>query len=135
MTKISVKTGDETSAESDAVADVRICDGLGTCCSTLGLNNAGNDRQKGLTDVYSSSYLLSNCSEVGQLRHAFTFLHFFLSRPLILLATGLLSWKWRTMRGRTTHGTSTGSEFRQRMLTSTARWVLGCNVVKTSTPP
>ena len=64
MTKISVKTGDEASAETDAVADVQICDGLGTCCKTLELNNAGNDRQKGLTDVYSGSYLLSDCSQV-----------------------------------------------------------------------
>ena len=57
MTKISVKTGDEASAETDAVADVHIWDGLGTCCRTLGLENAGNDRQKGLTDVYSGSLL------------------------------------------------------------------------------
>ena len=63
VTKISVKTGNQSSAESDAVADLQICDGFGACCQTLGLDNAGNDRQRGQTDVYSGS-LLSNCSEV-----------------------------------------------------------------------
>ena len=58
-----MKTGDQSTAESDTVADMEICDGLGTCCQTLGLNNAGNDRQKGQIDVYSG-YLLSNCSQV-----------------------------------------------------------------------
>ena len=63
MTEISVKTGDESSAGSDAVADLKICDGLGNCCQTLGLDNHGNDREKGQIDVYSG-YLLSNCSQV-----------------------------------------------------------------------
>jgi len=63
VNKISVKTGNEASGETDAVADVKICDGLGACCRTLGLNNAGNDRKSGATDVYSDPYYLSNCSE------------------------------------------------------------------------
>ena len=42
VTKISVKTGNQSSAESDAVADLQICDGFGACCQTLGLDNAGN---------------------------------------------------------------------------------------------
>ena len=69
VTEISVKTGAESSAESDAVADVEICDGLGNCCQTLGLDNHGNDRQKGQIDVYSG-YLLSDCSQV---RHVIAF--------------------------------------------------------------
>ena len=90
MTKISVKTGDEASAETDAVPDVQICDGLGTCCKTLGLDNAGNDRQKGLTDVYSGS-LLSDCSQVRCI-FANSYVKFlFCSLFSIPLATGLLS--------------------------------------------
>ena len=63
VTEISVKTGDESSAGTDAGADLEICDGLGNCCQTLGLDNHGNDREKGQIDVYSGS-LLSNCSQV-----------------------------------------------------------------------
>ena len=59
-----MKTGDERTAETDAVADVQICDGLGTCCQTEELNNNGNDRQSGAVDVYSGQYYLSNCSQV-----------------------------------------------------------------------
>ena len=55
VTEISVKTGDESSAGTDAGADLEICDGLGNCCQTLGLGNHGHDRQKGQIDVNSGS--------------------------------------------------------------------------------
>ena len=91
VTKISVKTGDEPDAESDAVANLEICDNLGTCCQTLGLDNHGNDRQKGKTDVYSG-YLLSDCSQVRiSLLFDVVFPLSSLSVPLILLVNGPLS--------------------------------------------
>ena len=70
MTRISVKTGDESYAASDAVTDLKICDGLGACCRTLGLDNSGNDRGSGQTDFYSGS-LLANCSQVRKILHMF----------------------------------------------------------------
>ena len=61
--KISIKTGTETRSGSDAVATMKICDGDNNCCETGDLDNAGNDRSKGKTDVYENS-LLSGCKKV-----------------------------------------------------------------------
>ena len=61
--KISIKTGSETRSGSDAVATMKICDGDNNCCETGDLDNAGNDRSKGKTDVYENS-LLSGCKKV-----------------------------------------------------------------------
>merc|ERR1712130_781317 len=58
--KVSIKTGSETRAGTDAVATLRICDSLKNCCHTGDLDNPGNDRSKGQTDVYENS-LLSGC--------------------------------------------------------------------------
>ena len=61
--KISIKTGTHTRAATDAVATLRICDSLNKCCQTGDLDNHGNDRAKGQTDVYENS-LLSDCRQV-----------------------------------------------------------------------
>ena len=61
--KISIKTGTHRRAGTDAVATLRICDSLENCCHTGDLDNHGNDRSKGQTDVYENS-LLSDCRQV-----------------------------------------------------------------------
>ena len=63
MRKISIKTGTETRAGTDATATMKICDSLNNCCQTGDLDNDGNDRRKGQTDVYENS-LLSVCRQV-----------------------------------------------------------------------
>ena len=65
LTKISIQTGTETSASTDATAELKICDGVNSCCETLELDNAGNDRAHGQFDYYSDSKLFPNCKQVG----------------------------------------------------------------------
>ena len=42
---------------------VEICDSQGTCCQTSSLDNAGKDREKGQTDVYTNTAILGNCAQ------------------------------------------------------------------------
>ena len=61
--KVAIKTGTTARAGSEAVATLRICDGLDNCCQTEDLDNPGDDRVSGQTDVYEKS-LLSTCTQV-----------------------------------------------------------------------
>ena len=61
--KVAIKTGTAARAGSEAVATLRICDGLYNCCKTEDLDNPGDDRVSGQTDVYEKS-LLSTCRQV-----------------------------------------------------------------------
>ena len=65
MSSISTKTGTRTFAESPARVVVEICDSQGTCCQTSsdGLDNPGQDRRKGQTDVYTNTAILGNCTQ------------------------------------------------------------------------
>ena len=63
MKNVAIKTGTAARAASDAVATLRICDGFDNCCQTEDLDNPGDDRIFGQTDVYESS-LLSTCRQV-----------------------------------------------------------------------
>ena len=62
---ISIKTGTGQPAESNARVVVEICDSQGTCCQTSsdGLDNPGQDRRKGQTDVYTNTAILGNCAQ------------------------------------------------------------------------
>jgi len=60
--KVAIKTGTTARAGSEAVATLKICDGLDNCCQTEDLDNPGDDRVSGQTDVYESS-LLSTCRQ------------------------------------------------------------------------
>merc|ERR1712013_934189 len=62
VTSVSIKTGTESKAESDAVATLEICDSFNSCCKTQDLDKSGNDRKQGQTDVYEKGYL-GNCEE------------------------------------------------------------------------
>ena len=62
--KIKIKTGTLPHAATDATPNLKICDGLGTCCKTLGLDNSGNDRPSGQVDVYQAGWQLANCTKV-----------------------------------------------------------------------
>ena len=64
VTKVKIKTGTLPHASSDATPDLQICDGLGTCCKTLGLDNSGNDRPSGQIDVYKGLEILADCTKV-----------------------------------------------------------------------
>ena len=64
VTKVRIKTGTLTHASTDATPDLQICDGLGSCCKTLGLDNSGNDRPSGQIDVYKGLELLADCTKV-----------------------------------------------------------------------
>ena len=63
--KVAIKTGTTARAGSEAVATLRICDGLDNCCQTEDLDNPGDDRVSGQTDVYENS-LLSTCRQVQE---------------------------------------------------------------------
>ena len=67
MSTIAIKTGTEKHAASNARVVVEICDSQGTCCQTSsdgsGLDNPGDDRKKGQTDVYTNSAILGNCAQ------------------------------------------------------------------------
>ena len=64
MTKVKIKTGTVDYASTDATPYLKICDGLATCCETLGLDNYGNDRPSGQVDVYQAGWQLGNCTKV-----------------------------------------------------------------------
>ena len=65
VSAIATKTGTENNAESNARVVVEICDSQGTCCQTSadGLDNPGQDRQGGQTDLYTNTAILGNCAQ------------------------------------------------------------------------
>ena len=67
MTSIAIKTGTVNAAESGCRAVMEICDEQGNCCQTSttgnGLDNPGDDREKGQTDIYTNTTLLGNCAQ------------------------------------------------------------------------
>ena len=64
VTKVKIKTGTVPYASTDATPSLKICDHLGNCCNTLGLDNYGNDRPSGQVDVYQDGWQLGNCTKV-----------------------------------------------------------------------
>ena len=64
---ITVKTSAEAYAESSARVVLDLCGSEGGCCQTStdgrGLDNPGEDRRKGQTDVYTATSILGNCAE------------------------------------------------------------------------
>ena len=64
---ITVKTSAEEYAESLARVVLDLCGSEGGCCQTStdgrGLDNPGEDRRKGQTDVYTATSILGNCAE------------------------------------------------------------------------
>ena len=65
VSTIATKTGTDGHAESNARVVVEICDSQGTCCQTSsdGLDNPGQDREIGQTDVYTNTTILGNCAQ------------------------------------------------------------------------
>lgn len=65
VSTIATKTGTNDHAESNARVVVEICDSQGTCCQTSsdGLDNPGQDREIGQTDVYTNTTILGNCAQ------------------------------------------------------------------------
>ena len=65
MSKISTKTGSYEHSASNARVVVEICDSGGICCQTSsdGLDNPGQDREIGQTDVYTNQAILDNCAQ------------------------------------------------------------------------
>ena len=43
---------------------LEMCDSLNKCCKTADLDNAGNDRENGKTDVYHNG-ILGSCKQVA----------------------------------------------------------------------
>ena len=67
MSTITTKTTNWRDAASGARVVAEICDSQGTCCQTSsdgkGLDNPGEDRQIGQTDVYTDAAILGNCAQ------------------------------------------------------------------------
>ena len=67
MAAITTKTGTMSSADSSARVVLELCGSGGGCCQTStdgrGLDNPGEDRRKGQTDVYTATSILGNCAE------------------------------------------------------------------------
>ena len=74
VSTIATKTGTDGHAASNARVVVEICDSQGTCCQTSsdgrGLDNPGQDREIGQTDVYTSTAILGTCAQ--EVIHVFT---------------------------------------------------------------
>ena len=74
VSTIATKTGTDQYAASNARVVVEICDSQGTCCQTSsdgrGLDNPGQDREIGQTDVYTSTAILGTCAQ--EVIHVFT---------------------------------------------------------------
>ena len=64
---ITTKTSAEVNAESLARVVLDLCGSEGGCCQTStegrGLDNPGEDRRNGQTDVYTATSILGNCAE------------------------------------------------------------------------
>ena len=63
VTKLFIKTGTRRNSNSDAVPTLEICDSFDKCCKTADLDNAGNDRENGKTDIYHNGRL-GSCKQV-----------------------------------------------------------------------
>ena len=66
VSTIATKTGTiNENAGSNARVLVEICDSQGTCCQTSsgGLDNPGQDRAVGQTDIYTNTAILGNCAQ------------------------------------------------------------------------
>ena len=67
MSSIAIKTGTVPNAQSDCRAVMELCDRQRNCCQTTpngqGLDNPGNDRESGQTDIYTNTTLLGNCAD------------------------------------------------------------------------
>ena len=63
VSTIATKTGTSQDSASNARVVVEICDSQGTCCQTSSLDNPGQDREKGQTDVYTNTAILGNCTQ------------------------------------------------------------------------
>ena len=64
MSSIITKTGTKDYAGTDCDVVMKICDKDGNCCETgNGLDNRGNDREKGDTDTYTDATNLATCAE------------------------------------------------------------------------
>ena len=67
MAIITVKTSAEEYADSLARVVLDLCGSEGGCCQTStdgrGLDNPGNDRGMGQTDVYTAKSILGKCAE------------------------------------------------------------------------
>ena len=72
MAAITTKTGTVEHAESLARVVLELCGSGGGCCQTStdgrGLDNPGEDRRVGQTDVYTATSILGNCAE--QVEHS-----------------------------------------------------------------
>ena len=67
VSSITIKTGTVKDAGSDCRAVMEICNKDGNCCQTTpeggGLDNPGDDRESGQTDIYTNTALLGNCAD------------------------------------------------------------------------
>ena len=67
MASITIKTGAGHAADSLARVVLELCGSKGGCCQTStngrGLDNPGNDRRNGQTDVYTAKSILGKCAE------------------------------------------------------------------------
>ena len=63
MSTITTKTTNWRDAGSGARVVAEICDSQGFCCQTASLDNPGEDRQSGQTDVYTDAAILGNCAQ------------------------------------------------------------------------
>ena len=65
VSTIATKTGTDVNAASTARVVVESCDSQGTCCQTSsdGLDNPGQDREIGQTNVYTNTAILGNCAQ------------------------------------------------------------------------
>ena len=79
VSAIVIKTGSNAYDESDCRAVIEICDNLGNCCATSpngqGLDNPGDDRERGQTDVYTSRSVLNTCAQEVTLTLTHTYLN------------------------------------------------------------
>ena len=60
VTRITTKTGTSRSSGTNDNVSMGVCDGNGTCCSTV-LNNPGDDRKVGRVDTYTNPKGLGEC--------------------------------------------------------------------------
>jgi len=69
VASITIKTGAGHAAETSARVVLELCGSKGGCCQTStngrGLDNPGNDRRNGQTDVYTAKSILGKCAEQG----------------------------------------------------------------------
>ena len=81
MSAISINTGTVANAESDCAAYLKICDNKGICCTTSNLDNPGDDRVSGQTDVYTKQTILGSCA--NEVRKTNSIKHFRIQGSLL----------------------------------------------------